>query len=98
MNTRFELEELLAFARQHSGFYARHLAGSPQHIISLQELPVIDPVEYWKGGHDLDQWPVLTGRFNDALVFKTGGTTSEGKFSLFRREEWQTLVADCGGR
>ncbi|AWA39558.1 phenylacetate--CoA ligase family protein [Pseudomonas sp. 22105] len=96
MNTRFELQELVTFARQHSGFYARHFAELPQPITSLEQLPVIDPVEYWKGSHDLDQWPVLTAPLNDALVFKTGGTTSAGKFSLFRREEWRTLVTDFG--
>ncbi|MDD0972017.1 MULTISPECIES: phenylacetate--CoA ligase family protein [Pseudomonas] len=96
MNTRFELQELVTFARQHSGFYASHFADIPPHISSLEQLPVIDPVEYWKGSHDLDQWPVLTAPLNDALVFKTGGTTSAGRFSLFRREEWQTLVTDFG--
>lgn len=96
MNTRFELQELVTLARQHSGFYASHFADIPPHISSLEQLPVIDPVEYWKGSHDLDQWPVLTAPLNDALVFKTGGTTSGGKFSLFRREEWQTLVTDFG--
>lgn len=96
MNTRFELQELVTLARRHSGFYANHFAETPLHISSLEQLPVIDPVEYWKGSHDLDQWPVLTAPLNDALVFKTGGTTSAGKFSLFRREEWQTLVTDFG--
>lgn len=96
MNTRFELQELITFARQHSGFYTRHFAALPQPITALEQLPVIDPVEYWKGSHDLDRWPVLTAPLNDALVFKTGGTTSAGKFSLFRREEWQTLVTDFG--
>lgn len=96
MNTRFELQELVTIARQHSGFYARHFADIPLLISSLEQLPVIDPVEYWKGSHDLDHWPVLTAPMNDALVFKTGGTTSAGKFSLFRREEWQTLVTDFG--
>ncbi|WP_439821463.1 phenylacetate--CoA ligase family protein [Pseudomonas sp. HLG18] len=96
MNTRFELEELVTFARQHSDFYARHFAGLPRQIPSLEKLPVIDPVQYWKGSHDLDQWPVLTAPLNDALIFKTGGSTSAGKFSLFRREEWRTLVTDFG--
>ncbi|AZV27012.1 AMP-dependent synthetase [Pseudomonas syringae] len=96
MNTRFELQELVTLARRHSGFYASHFADIPPHISSLEQLPVIDPVEYWKGSHDLDQWPVLTAPLNDALVFKTGGTTSAGRFSLFRREEWQTLVTDFG--
>lgn len=96
MNTRFELQELVTFAREHSGFYANHFADVSLPVTSLEQLPVIDPVAYWKGSHDLDHWPVMTAPLNDALILKTGGTTSAGKFSLFRREEWQTLVADFG--
>ncbi|MGE1173211.1 phenylacetate--CoA ligase family protein [Pseudomonas sp. BW7P1] len=96
MNARFELAELVTFARQHSHFYANHFAGLPFQLPSLEQLPVIDPAQYWKDSPDLDQWPVLTAPLNDALIFKTGGTTSAGRFSLFRREEWQTLVADFG--
>ncbi|MCX4217299.1 phenylacetate--CoA ligase family protein [Pseudomonas sp. MCal1] len=96
MNTRFEWQELVTFARQYSGFYARHFAELSRPVTSLEQLPVIDPGEYWKGSHDLDHWPALTAPLTDALVFKTGGTTSAGKFSLFRREEWRTLVTDFG--
>lgn len=80
MNTRFELQELVTFARQHSGFYGRHFAGLPETITSLEQLPVIDPVEYWKGSHDLDQWPVLTAPLDDALVFKTGAPPAPASF------------------
>ncbi|WP_085611702.1 MULTISPECIES: phenylacetate--CoA ligase family protein [unclassified Pseudomonas] len=96
MNTRIELNELVAFARRHSSFYAGHFADVPEHVTSLAELPVIDPAAYWEGSQDLDHWPALTGSLENALVFKTGGTTSAGKFSIFRRQEWQTLVTDFG--
>ncbi|WP_192564880.1 phenylacetate--CoA ligase family protein [Pseudomonas gozinkensis] len=96
MNTRIELNDLVAFVRRHSGFYAHHFAEVPEHVASLAELPVIDPAAYWEGSQDLDRWPVLTGSMENALVFKTGGTTSTGRFSVFRRQEWQTLVADFG--
>jgi phenylacetate-CoA ligase len=72
MNTRIELNELVAFARRHSSFYARHFADVPEHVTSLAELPVIDPAAYWEGSQDLDHWPVLTGSLENALVFKTG--------------------------
>lgn len=96
MNTRFELMDLVAFVRQHSVFYASHFADAPERVMSLSELPVIDPVEFWKDSHDLERWPVLTARLDNALVFKTGGTTGAGKLSVFERREWQTLVEDFG--
>ncbi|PMW97524.1 AMP-dependent synthetase [Pseudomonas sp. FW215-R2] len=96
MIPRIELQELVAFARQHSSFYASHFASVPEQVTALTDLPVIDPAHYWKGSQDLDRWPVLTASLGNALVFKTGGTTSDGKLSVFERREWQTLVEDFG--
>ncbi|MCX2546427.1 phenylacetate--CoA ligase family protein [Pseudomonas sp. COW5] len=90
-------QELVAFARQHSSFYASHFSEVPEQVMSLSELPVIDPAQYWKDSHDLDRWPVLTAGLDNAMVFKTGGTTGDGKLSVFERREWQTLVEDFAG-
>ncbi|WP_085683796.1 MULTISPECIES: phenylacetate--CoA ligase family protein [unclassified Pseudomonas] len=96
MNTRIELSELVAYARRHSSFYASHFTGVPDNVKALGELPVIDPIAFWKDSQNLDQWPVLTASMDNALVFKTGGTTSAGKFSVFQRHEWQTMVSAFG--
>ncbi|WP_426234121.1 phenylacetate--CoA ligase family protein [Pseudomonas sp. TWP3-2] len=96
MNDFIELNELVAFAREHSSFYREHFTGVPEHIRLLSELPIVDPVAYWKDSHDLDQWPVLSCAISNALIYKTGGTTGEGRFSVFDREEWRMLVQDFG--
>lgn len=96
MNTTTELGKLFAFAREHSAYYARHLQNVAPQTNTLDELPVIDPQQYWASSENLEQWPVLTSTVERALVFKTGGTTSAGKLSVFTREEWQTLVRDFG--
>jgi phenylacetate-CoA ligase len=96
MNTTLELSKLLAFAREHSTYYARHWQDLAPQISTLDQLPPIDPQQYWASSNNLDQWPVLTSTVERALVFKTGGTTSAGKLSVFTREEWQTLVRDFG--
>lgn len=96
MNTTTELGKLFAFAREHSAYYARHLQNVAPQTNTLDELPVIDPQQYWASSEHLEQWPVLTSTVERALVFKTGGTTSAGKLSVFTREEWQTLVRDFG--
>lgn len=96
MNELFQLNELVSFARQHSDYYRQHFAGAPERILSLSELPIVDPTAYWQDSHDLNQWPVLTYAISNALIFKTGGTTGEGRYSVFDREEWRMLVQDFG--
>lgn len=96
MNTTVELTALLDFARRHSAYYREHLKAVAMPLGALSELPVIDPEQYWRGSQHPHQWPVLTGPLEDALIFKTGGTTGSGKLSLFTHAEWQTLVRDFG--
>jgi phenylacetate-CoA ligase len=96
MNAALELNKLLAFAREHSTYYANHWQNITAQITALEELPVIDPQQYWAASENFEQWPVLTSTVERSVVFKTGGTTSSGKLSVFTREEWQTLVRDFG--
>ncbi|MFJ2280255.1 phenylacetate--CoA ligase family protein [Pseudomonas sp. NPDC087803] len=96
MTTTVDLNALLGFARRHSNFWREHFKDVAAHVSVLSELPLIDPEQYWRGSHDPQKWPVLTGPMEDALIFRTGGTTGSGKLSLFTRAEWQTLVSDFG--
>ncbi len=96
MKTIHQLNELITYARQHSGFYKETLGSISQPITALAQLPLTDPVDYWNQSHDLDRWPVLTGSPSQALVFKTGGSTSAGKLSVYSRCEWHALVRDFG--
>nr|WP_256730497.1 AMP-binding protein [Pseudomonas sp. ANT_H12B] len=52
--------------------------------------------DYWAGSNDLSHWPVLTGNVDDALVFKTGGSTSQGKLAIYTYSEWQVMVSTFG--
>jgi phenylacetate-CoA ligase len=92
VNSTYSLEQLVPFIRQHSNFYRKHLQHLPAREVALNELPFINVEEYWADSHDLNHWPVLTGRVDDGLVFKTGGSTSHGKLSVYTSNEWQTLV------
>ncbi|MHA3739129.1 phenylacetate--CoA ligase family protein [Pseudomonas sp. Eth.TT006] len=96
MTTTDDLNALHDFARRHSAYYREHFNNVATHISALTELPLIDPESYWHGSQSLDHWPVLTAPLDDAQVFKTGGTTGNGKLSVFTRAEWQTLVRDFG--
>ncbi|MGL6243338.1 phenylacetate--CoA ligase family protein [Pseudomonas sp.] len=96
MNTTYSLEHLVPYIRQHSNFYRTHLQHLSATAITLKNLPLTNVADYWADSNDLNKWPVLTGQINDALVFKTGGSTSHGKLSVYTSDEWQTLVSTFG--
>ncbi|MHC8344006.1 phenylacetate--CoA ligase family protein [Pseudomonas sp. RT6P73] len=96
MNTTYSLEQLVPYIRQHSNFYRTHLSHLPDDAITLKDLPLTNVADYWADSNDLNHWPVLTGNVDDALVFKTGGSTSHGKLTVYSTSEWQALVSTFG--
>lgn len=98
MNTTPELDQLLAFARERSAYYARHWQHVAERNTRFAQLPVVDPQQYWHASQSLEDWPVLTSAVERALVFKTGGSTGAGKLSVYTHEEWQALVRDFGSQ
>ena len=92
------LDEMVNYARQHSPFYRQHYAHLAPSTYSLDLLPVLEEAQYWAGNEALDTWPVLTGPAEDALVYKTGGSTSRGKLAVFSRQEWQQMFTLFGQR
>ncbi|MCF4997917.1 phenylacetate--CoA ligase family protein [Pseudomonas syringae] len=96
MNADKQVIELIKFARQHSRYFDHHFRALPDPVENLAILPLINPSDYWKESDHLEHWPVLTGALEHAVVFKTGGTTSSGKLSVFTQPEWQRLVKDFG--
>ena len=97
MSASLPYEQWLDHIRTHSAFYNAQLRHLPTQGCGFNQLPVVNLGEYWKGSDDLDSWPVLTDHVKDALVFKTGGTTSQGKLSVYTHAEWQ-LMLDCFGQ
>ena len=97
MNASFSYEQWFNHIRTYSTFYKGQLSHLPGQGWDFNQLPIVDVNEYWRGSHDLDNWQVLTAEIKDALVFKTGGTTSQGKLSVYTHAEWQ-LMLDCFGR
>jgi len=96
VNSIYLLEQLVPYIRQHSNFYRKHLQHLPVQGITLKDLPMTNVVDYWTNSNDLNHWPVLTGQVDDGLVFKTGGSTSHGKLSVYTSNEWLTLVSTFG--
>ncbi|BBP53612.1 AMP-binding protein [Pseudomonas brassicacearum] len=97
MSASLAYEQWFNHIRTHSAFYNTQLSHLPVQGCDFGQWPIVDVNEYWKGSHDLDTWRVLTDKVRDALVFKTGGTTSQGKMSVYTHAEWQMML-DCFGR
>ncbi|MCG6576133.1 phenylacetate--CoA ligase family protein [Pseudomonas sp. AF32] len=97
MSTSSTIEQWLGHIRLHSRYYQSHWKHLPAQGYALQDVPVTDVNQFWADSHDLEAWEVLTAPVQDALIFKTGGTTGQGKLSVYTRDEWHQMVG-CFGR
>ncbi|SFN74245.1 phenylacetate--CoA ligase family protein [Xenorhabdus japonica] len=95
MMTRTILIDLLHHAREHSAYY-RELYKSVPENWTLEDLPLVQPSDYWAHSNDLQKWPVLTAPLEGGHVFKTGGSTSDGRLSVFSQQEWTAFIDSFG--
>lgn len=94
-------ERLLAhlrFVRQHSQYY-RELwqdawpdASQP---IALADLPVVDSKAFWEANL-FENNRVLTAGLAETVVFKSGGTTGNPKYSYFSYDDWRAFCQAFG--
>jgi phenylacetate-CoA ligase len=94
MEPRMKFPELLSFVRKFSPFYRELYAHLPENIQSVEALPVLVQDAFWKAnvlGNDPHGSRVLTGPMKDGIVFKSGGTTGNPKFSVFAKNEWKVF-------
>lgn len=89
------LAELVRFVRRNSPFYAALYSGLPDGVNELTELPVIPQTEFWQANTPRGN-TLLTGPLDEAVVFKSGGTTGAPKFSFYTREEWNEFTTTFG--
>lgn len=90
------LIRLVEYARRYSPYYRSLYRDLPERGWMLTDLPLVDPVVFWKNSQDLARWPALTAAPCDGHVFKTGGSTGDGKLSVFSRAEWQAFISAFG--
>lgn len=90
----YPLPTLVAVARSLSPFFRELYAELPQDF-QLAELPVVDQKRYWDA-NTIRNNQLLTGPLQDGIVFKSGGTTGDPKFSVFNKTEWQSFTEAFG--
>ncbi|WP_432029349.1 phenylacetate--CoA ligase family protein [Streptomyces sp. 1222.5] len=89
------LAELIRFARLNSPFYRELYAHLPGHVADLTELPLVPQADFWRANSPRDN-TLLTAPLEEAVVFRSGGTTGSPKFSCYTRDEWREFTAAFG--
>ncbi|OTA20597.1 AMP-dependent synthetase [Xenorhabdus beddingii] len=95
MRTRTALINLLQHTREHSAYYQALYQSVPENW-TLKDLPLVEPSTYWAHSNDLPTWPVLTAPLEGGHVYKTGGSTSDGRLSVFSQQEWKAFIHSFG--
>lgn len=89
------LPELIRFARHNSPFYRELYARLPRHVAHLTDLPVVPQADFWRANSPRDN-RLLTAPLDEAVVFRSGGTTGSPKFSYYTRTEWREFTTAFG--
>ncbi|MEV6118278.1 phenylacetate--CoA ligase family protein [Streptomyces sp. NPDC052109] len=89
------IAELIGFARNNSPFYRHLYAHLPDHVTRLTDLPVVPQADFWRANTPRAN-RLLTAPLNEAVVFRSGGTTGSPKFSYYTRTEWREFTAAFG--
>lgn len=93
MKTIFTIEEIIQYAAKNSPYYRKLYEGC--NLSKLENLPLVDQEEFWHANTYTDN-KLLTGPIRDGVVFKSGGTTGNPKFSAFTKSEWETFTDEFG--
>lgn len=90
----YSVNEIIEIARQKSPYYKNLYKDLPAKVM-LSDLPVIDSENFWKV-NSLENNQLLTDTQTDGIVFKSGGTTGNPKFSFFTLDEWELFTLAFG--
>ncbi len=90
----YELSELVEIARKESPFF-KSLYKNVGSFSKITDLPVLKSDEFWQA-NTIDGNEVLTGSHDNGILFKSGGTTGNPKFSFFSLDEWELFTSAFG--
>ncbi|SDM84968.1 phenylacetate--CoA ligase family protein [Allokutzneria albata] len=83
------LDQLVELVRGSSPFY-RELYQDLPDAPALEDLPVVEHGAYW-AANTLQDNRLRTGEQVGGIIFKSGGTTSAPKVSVYTRAEWREM-------
>ncbi len=91
----YPLETIISLARSLSSYYKKLYKEVPETGWEISDFPPVDQKTFWEY-NTVDDNRLLTGEMTDGIIFKSGGTTGQPKFSVYSREEWETMTATFG--
>lgn len=90
----FKIDELLKLAKQQSPYYA-HLYKDVLDLSALSNVPIVDQASFWDANSSKNN-RLFTENQVAGIAFKSGGTTSNPKFSVYSRSEWDAFCRIFG--
>jgi len=91
----YPIETIVSLARSLSPYYRELYKEIPDKGWKLPDLPPVIQKDFWEH-NTVDDNRLLTGDMSDGIIFKSGGTTGKPKFSVYSREEWETMTGTFG--
>ena len=86
--------ELLNWARFKSPFY-KELYSTIKEDEVWEDIPIVEQSLFWKANSWKDN-TLLTNQKEKGIIFKSGGTTGNPKFSYFSDREWTVFCQEFG--
>jgi len=87
--------DLIKFARENSLYYKELYKDVEKDCEDISKYPIINQETFWKENAD-NASLVLTSKQKNGIVFKSGGTTGNPKYSYFTAKEWEDFVSVSG--
>ncbi len=90
----YPLSDLVEIARRDSPFF-KALYKDVGVFSKITDLPVLKSEDFWKANTIVGN-QVLTASHDNGILFKSGGTTGNPKFSFFSLDEWELFTSAFG--
>jgi phenylacetate-CoA ligase len=87
--------EHVKFVREHSAYYRELYKNVSQDCEDISCYPIIHQSSFWKANENFGEG-VLTSKHESGIVFKSGGTSGNPKYSDFSAQEWDDFTAVSG--
>lgn len=92
----YPLKTIIAQAKMLSPFYKELYKNlNDDGNWKLADIPLVNQKLFWQANKIKDN-QLLTNKLHDGIVFKSGGTTGDPKFSAYTKMEWETMTSRFG--
>lgn len=83
------------FVRENSPFYAKLYKDVAKDCEDISNYPIVEQKTFWAANENFGDG-VLTSKHENGIVFKSGGTSGNPKYSYFSKADWNSFVEVSG--